>query len=153
LPSVLLGLAAGYEDLNDHNLLRLDPSLPWPSVKRILLELGGLARNSLGREGRQEESEVLPLIHLLALAQATGCIDRAEEPEICFKSSKYIRQLAARRLTKQFDPPLTLKFSLMLHRKVSDPGKYRCYLDLVVHRHQVVVQFSPSRMKPRFHRP
>ncbi len=36
----LLGMAAGYEDLNDHNLLRL----AWLSVKRIRLEAGALPR-------------------------------------------------------------------------------------------------------------
>ena len=44
----LLGLAAGYEDLNDHNLLRLDPLFAVVVGKEDLWPLGVLPRTRQG---------------------------------------------------------------------------------------------------------
>ena len=50
----LLGLAAGYEDLNDHNLLRLDPL--FAVAVRIRLGAGALPRIKARRRQRADRA-------------------------------------------------------------------------------------------------
>src|SRR5260370_32038008 len=61
----LLGLAAGYEDLNDHSLLRLDPLVRWQPIS------GNGGHDNYGRGEKVSERKVKE-IGVLCVASSCG---------------------------------------------------------------------------------